>query len=97
MVSRSMALEKMPSCRGRRERLRGEWSLGKGGRQGGSKQAHCGWWRENNIIDNYNNHNVVPVYLVVGFSNGVISNDLVSISNGQCENTLILAILDDFA
>ena len=71
--------------------------MGKGGRQGGSKQAHWGWWRENNIIDNYNNHKVVPVYLVVGFSNGVISNDLVSISNGQCENTLILALLDDFA
>ena len=69
----------MPSCRGRRERLRGEWSLGKGGRQGGSKQAHCGWWRENNIIDNYNNHKVVPVYLVVEFPNGVISNDLVNL------------------
>ena len=91
------AEEKMPSCRGRRERLRGEWSLGKGGRQGGSKQAHCGWRRENNIIDNYNNHNVVPVYLVVGFSNGVISNDLASISNGQCGNAVILALLDDFA
>ena len=37
------------------------------------------------------------MHLVVGFSNGVISNDLVSISNGQCENTLILSLLDDFA
>ena len=37
------------------------------------------------------------MHLVVGFSNGVISNDLVSISNGQCENTLILALLDEFA
>ena len=38
-----------------------------------------------------------PVYLVAEFWNGVISNDLVAISNGQCENTTILTLLDDFA
>ena len=54
-------LKKMPSSRGRRQRLLGEWSSGKGGRQGGSKQAHCGCWRGNNIIDNYNNPNIVRV------------------------------------